>query len=305
LAPWAAAESAHRLYERLRTPARPEDERARALIDRLWPTFAEFADDKFWTHFPKNPFGRFWELYLGCALLSRELRLVRSPNKGRGPDLKIALPDGRIVWVEATAPEPGDPLALDTVPEDLFAGEDAVPSPDRRTLFRITNSTDEKTRQRKRQIAGGFLGANDVYVLAINPCQIPDANTDPNGLATRNVLYGVGGATVRFVGSGRSADVTYQKIRDVAKMKGDLVSVGLFHVSSFSWLSAVVHSIVDPWNPEKTPGSRFVIFHNPLARQPLLHGVLPSAKEIVMATTREGWQVCPCECSAHDQRAKT
>lgn len=86
-------------------------------LEALWSQYSALglADPEFLDRFPKEFPARVWEMRLACLLAGWTLRLVPSPKRGAGLDFGISLKNGRVAWVEATAPSPGDPLKPDSV----------------------------------------------------------------------------------------------------------------------------------------------------------------------------------------------
>jgi len=143
---------------------------ARNHVEELWQYFEPYADP----HFPKQIAlefqGRYWEMYLGCLALRVSLPLM--PTNGRGPDLRIALPTGRNLFIEAKAPGPG--TGQNRVPEpklinvgDFNAILEDVPV--EQVVLRITSGIEEKFRVYKRYLSSRqILRADDPYIVAIN-----------------------------------------------------------------------------------------------------------------------------------------
>ena len=55
-------------------------------IERLWSQFRQYADRQFEVEFIADLQGRFWEMYLGCALLDAGHALVPADDRpAEGP----------------------------------------------------------------------------------------------------------------------------------------------------------------------------------------------------------------------------
>jgi hypothetical protein len=75
-------------------------------VIRLWQPFFPYADSNFVEEFARNMHQRYWEMYLGCALLDLGLDL-QIQNDNAGPDHCINY-EGQKIWFEAIAPTKGD-----------------------------------------------------------------------------------------------------------------------------------------------------------------------------------------------------
>jgi hypothetical protein len=93
----------------------------REYLEELWSKFAAsgLADDDFLEKFPAECPARIWEMRLACLMLDWGPKLVPSPKRGTGLDFGIELEGKRTVWVEATAPTPGDESSPDRVSAPL------------------------------------------------------------------------------------------------------------------------------------------------------------------------------------------
>src|SRR5687767_8366967 len=88
----------------------------REYLDALWRQFQPYADANFPSSIQSDFASRYWEMYLGCALLGIGKTLApRSSRTKNGPDLLIVDGGGKL-WIEAIAPSGG-------------AGPDAVEQP--------------------------------------------------------------------------------------------------------------------------------------------------------------------------------
>jgi hypothetical protein len=70
------AQNTDRVFTRLRNDPQLREERQ--FIEALWARFEPYADHHFLNEFSYQCIPRFWEMYLGWALLERGLTLI--PN---------------------------------------------------------------------------------------------------------------------------------------------------------------------------------------------------------------------------------
>ena len=84
----------------------------------------------------------FWELFLATTITDAGYRL-RQKRQPHGPDLAFEFGDGRVVWIEATAPGPGDSAQNpDYVPELPTGIASEVPT--EKIVLRITGALAAK-----------------------------------------------------------------------------------------------------------------------------------------------------------------
>src|SRR5438093_8547992 len=85
----------------------PKLAQQRAFINALYNSqFEPFADKDFRDRFPLECVSRFWEMYVGCALVQNGFKIVERenrPSKEAGPDFCI-VQNGSHLWVEAVTP---------------------------------------------------------------------------------------------------------------------------------------------------------------------------------------------------------
>ncbi len=69
----------------------------RAIFEPLYERFAPYADSNFLTEIKTRFHERTWEMYVANIFLTNGYYLESS---NMGPDVKLVLSDGRIVWIE-------------------------------------------------------------------------------------------------------------------------------------------------------------------------------------------------------------
>lgn len=241
----------------------PHHEQSREFVESLWSLYHTFADRHFLEDARAHFLERYWEMYLGVALLNRGLQLVRSGNEG--PEFYF-VHNHRKIWVEAVAPGPG--TTSERVSEIQYGEVSLVPT--EKILLRFTNAIVEKRQKYLTALSRGIIRPSDLYLLAINSRRIPHAplgNTMP--FFVQALLPFGNLAVVIDKNTGKISDTFYQSRESVIKESGAPVSTKAFLEPQFGFVSAVLHSAVDCVNRPKLLGGDFSVLHNPLASHSL------------------------------------
>jgi hypothetical protein len=77
---------------------------AKQYVERLWRTYAPYADRHFREDARRHFHQRYWEMYLAVTLMDAGFSLIKQADEG--PEFSIEI-EGRRVWVEAIAPDGG------------------------------------------------------------------------------------------------------------------------------------------------------------------------------------------------------
>lgn len=241
----------------------PHHEQSRTFVESLWSQYHTYADRHFLEDAKAHFTERYWEMYLGVALLNHGLQLIRFGNEG--PEFYF-VHNHRKIWVEAVAPGPG--TTSDRVPEIRYGDVSRVPT--EKILLRFTNALDEKRRKYLTALSKGIIHQSDLYLLAMNSRRIPHApfgNTMP--FFVQALLPFGNLAVVIDTNTGEISDTFFQSRESVIKASGAPVSTKAFLDSQFGFVSAVLHSAVDCVNHPQLLGGDFSVLHNPLASHSL------------------------------------
>jgi hypothetical protein len=241
----------------------PRGTEHKRFVEGLWDRFRDLADTHFREDARNHFLQRFWEMYLGVALLEHGFNLKRHGDKG--PEFYAFVGESRI-WFEAIAPEPGD--GPDQVPQ--LVSDEMSEVPTEQILLRYTHALVEKRRKYVDALKQGIVSAQDYYLLAINSQGIrhaPYGNTMPHFIQ----------AFLPFGPLAVSIDTKTLEVKDsfyqyrpaVSKLSGSPVSTRTFLDEEASFCSAVLHSTVDCANHPDQLGGDFSILHNPNAQRPL------------------------------------
>lgn len=273
------------VYKHLRDWEHAEEHRA--YINEIWAQFRklDLADPDFVDKFPAECPARIWEMRLASTLASWKFKLVPSPKRGAGMDFGIVLRGGRTVWVEATAPLPGE----DGNPNQVSAPFDQVlygAELNRTTALRYLGSIEAKRKQFARARDAGLVSSEDGLIIALSGSQIPMADVEAPGEPPLVVqmLFGMGPSPFLVeLGSGQVRKGPPAIRPSFKKSSGSEVSSRLFCSPDAEEISGVLFDPLDVKNrPEargRAAGEDFILVHNPFARLPLNVGQLPNGRE--------------------------
>jgi hypothetical protein len=232
---------------------------------RMRDRYLPYADDNFGSELTIQFGSCFWEMYVGCAMLSRGFDLLRrSERPAGGPDLCI-LDAGRQVWVEAVAPRPG-------------TGADAVPAmrksgwvPEDQIVLRYRSAVEDKYRKRSKYVETGMISADDPFLVAVNGFQIShgtNAFPDEIPYAVQSVLplgrpsVTVDAETGAVLGQG------YQTRRHIQKRSGVRISTDVFLDPAYAGLTGLLFSGAKPLYVDLSAEGFLSHLHNPSAPRP-------------------------------------
>ena len=97
-------------YRNLLLRRSPVEQALAETLEIMWARYESYADPDYRSGFARDPEGRFWEMFLGIALLDGGKRLLRTDERqttGGQPDICV-LDGGQRIWFEAIAPTEGD-----------------------------------------------------------------------------------------------------------------------------------------------------------------------------------------------------
>lgn len=236
----------------------------------MWGRYADYADANFRSGFARDPEGRFWEMYIGCALLEAGKDLLprsKRPRTGGQPDLCI-LENDRRVWIEAIAPDEGDgsegPISLPGGYKRMFRG-----SPVRQIHLRISSALWKKTQRIQSYRQEGAISENDVSIVAIGAGKF---GIYAGGLRLPlpvSTVFPIGDEFVRIdLGSNEIVDQGYQQSFEILREHGNAIPRTAFLDSRFEQISGLVWSRVSIGNMDRSQRP-LTFVHNPLALEPL------------------------------------
>ena len=168
----------------------------RAALEVLWQRFQALglADPDFLERFPFEVGPRIWEMRVACTFSGWGWRLRPSPRRGQGPDFGVLLSDGRVAWVEATAP--GDAQGPEAVGAVLGRRVIVGGDVDRKIKLRYLSSIHEKRAKWKHWVETKLVSASDGFVIAISGSVVPEGHFEMDELPRiAKIAYGLGDPT--------------------------------------------------------------------------------------------------------------
>lgn len=248
----------------------------KTFLEQMWVKFAPFADRNFRSAIAQSFHSRFWEMYLGYALLISGKQL--KPVLDAGPDLcVIGLPE--LLWIEATASSAGK--GPDAVPEEQLEVTYQVPSD--AMILRLRSAIEEKFQKYKAYRDDGPLSPSQPFVIGINGRGLPSAWTEPELPRIVRAVFPFGNSYVTIdKNTMEKVDEGYTCRVEIIKLSGNPVSTTVFQDPQYAGISAILYCNSDIGNrpPEESAiGLDFSVVHNPLARNSLPYRWLPCGRE--------------------------
>lgn len=284
------------LHRRLRCPETDFHRAMRHAFEDVFSVFEPLATRQWFAEvpLPGKTLARFWEAYVGAALLDAGLQ-VGPESKGQ-PDFRVTLPTGASLWVECVTPTLGDPRQ----------SENAIippppPSPGCPTLYvlpveallaRVAQAVDGKYRCLQRWRGCGVAPDHHI-VIAVNEVRLTDAFGYGRLGYVLEAAYGIGNQVLLLDPTSNVArDGGWESRLEARKANDSTVPLGWFRSSDYAPFSAfLVGSVgphqnsqlrLSPFGEAHAPqplGSGLALLHNPLAAVPLPQGVIPCAWE--------------------------
>ena len=263
----------------------------REALDDLWTRYAPYADPDFKEAFARDPAARFWEMHLGCRLLAAGKTLLAAVDRRRDggqPDICV-LDEGRRIWIEAIAPEPGAE-GPDQVrgPKPINKGGGLVAAPVRQVQLRASSALLTKTRVIEKYLRGGTIGAEDVRLVAIGAGRFGSLVTDEPLPLAMSVVFPLGGQYMTIdSASGAVMDEGFHFAPAITR-EGRAIPRTAFldplfaNVSGLVWSRNGIGHLGQPDRP-------LTLIHNPLARQPMPQHWGVWDREFVTVPTNDSW----------------
>lgn len=245
-------------------------------LERMWVRFAPFADRNFRSAIAQSFHARFWEMYLGYALLINGKQL--KPVLNAGPDLCVlGLPEP--LWIEAIAPSAGK--GPDAVPEEQLGVTYKLPSDE--IILRLRSAIEEKFRKYETYRDNGLLSPSEPFVIAINGRGLPSAWTETDLPRIVKAVFPFGSSYVTIdKNTTERVEEGYIHRAEITKSSGSPVSTTVFQDLRYAGISAILYCNHDMFNrppKENVISLGFSIVHNLLANNPVPHRWLPCGRE--------------------------
>jgi hypothetical protein len=268
-------------YIAARRPPGPGAARSRANCEHLWRDFWPLADAQFMEDFRSQFHQRWFEMYLAVALLRTGLE-VRYPGGG-APDIQVQHKDGRVVWLEATAPTGGDPNASDSVVEPPRPGPGepgvAFHVPTEAVILRITGALGAKARQIQGYRDKKIVDPDDEVLVAVNVNGVPHGATNAESCAL-GALYGVGSQFVTLDReTGEVVESGYQHRPQLRRASGSPVDAAPFLAGTLAHIAGALVSSTNSASCPTPLGLDFMLFPNLKATPAYTARQLPLGRE--------------------------
>jgi hypothetical protein len=264
-----------KVYCAIRDEINPRCQEAKMFVEELWGKAHEYLDSDILEELPDQFHQRFWEIYLAASLLESSLNLQHSSGRD-GPDICIKADDGSKIWVEAVTASPGQ--GNDAVQEAEIGTVRSVP--DEQIKLRLLNAFAEKSKKYKRYREKNWVSTEEPYIIAINAALVPSASRELEIPRIVRSLLPFGFQVLHL--SRETLEVTgnsYEYQGGVIKISGAEIETTSFLNPEYSGISAVIYSCVDVCNYPTEISRALLLFHNPLAKNPLPLGFLKKGYE--------------------------
>lgn len=259
-------------YRNVRDLERLKD--LRAFVEDLWVEYKPLADRHFRQDAKSHFHERFWEMYLAVALMRRGYDV--RPGTGNGPDFHLLIGDSNLVYVEATAPGPGQ--GPDAVPEAQPMVARRVP--EQQIILRLRSGIEEKLKQFKKWSAEGKVNTSHPYVIALNGRRIFESRAEGLLPFIVKAVFPFGDYSVIWnTETDKITDGFYSHRDTVKKTAGAEVRTDLFESDEYREISAVLYTWCDCANHAVNLGDEFVVVHNPKAQNRIPRGFFPFGQE--------------------------
>jgi len=288
-------------------------------LEKLWKIFEPYADNNFPKEFRTTDLlGRFWEMYLGCALLEFRLNLIERKQRKiikdtYGPDLAIQMDKNKICWIEAVTTNEGTTDDKVPKPEYVQNIEDSDRKmqkfPTDEIILRLRSAIDYKWKKFQYFKESKIISQNDRCVIAINPLKIDYPCHGGDEELILKSLIGLGDYKAILVNGIITKEYyEYRPIIIKKNAKKAPVNTDIFLNDSYKEISAILYSCVSPTESSGMRSTKeilfiplptydfiyfplgydFILIHNPYAINPISKESLPNKYEILVEN--EKWR---------------
>jgi hypothetical protein len=261
----------------------------KSYIENLWKEYKPYADPNFIDGIRQDFDSRFWEMYLTCTLLDKKYP-VKKKNKSEGPDILIKNKSHRI-WMEAIAPTRGAENSPDTVPE--MKPNIANRVPDEEIALRYCSAIIDKFIKHSNYLKNGTIMPEDLYVIAINSCKIPEHSDSKFPPRIVRAVFPIGNRQFTIDEQSNTLhDNGFQSRPNINKASGFPVSTSIFLDQKFGGISGVLYSRISirSFNIEKMD-TNFIFVHNPLATNKIPEGYFPFGREFILKDVGDKYKI--------------
>jgi hypothetical protein len=254
----------------------PHCQKSKVFVNKLWEIAHCYLDPDLSDKLPNQFHQHFWELYLAASLIEVGLTLEHS-NSPDGPDICIKAIDESYIWVEAVTALAGQ--GVDAVPKVEFDGV-VADVPDDQIKLRLLNAFGKKSKKYNTYKEKSWVGLKDSYIIAINAAQVPLAHLEREIPRIVRSLLPFGNQVLHLdKETFNITDTSYEYQGKVVKASGEGPETTSFLNPELSGISAVIYSCADAFNYPTEISKSLLLFHNPLAVNPVPLGFLKKGHE--------------------------
>jgi len=143
-------------------------------------------------------------------------------------------------------------------------------TPNEQMLLRYLNSISEKQRQHASWLQKGFVAPEDAFVVALNPRRLRHEFGDTDPPRILQAAYPVGSLYIALDPHTTKVVETGHQFRGILKrQKGAEVPTGIFLLTQYAGISALLCSRIDAVNQPEGMGADFQLVENRMATAPL------------------------------------
>jgi hypothetical protein len=274
-------------YTNLREGKSAAEREIRDALEPMWEIYEAYADPDFRSGFAHDPEGRFWEMYLGCALIQAGKTLLPTAQRQRAggqPDICV-LEGERRIWIEAIAPDRGK-AGPDEVrgPRPINHGGGFEPVPVRQA----TSALWTKSRIVEHYLQTGVIDPDDVRLIAIGGGRF-GIHVPESGLPL--IMSSVFPIGAEFVTVDRDhgglIDQGFETSLAI-KRQGPEIPRTAFVCDQFSHISGIIWSRISIGNTSRNQRP-LTLVHNPCAVVPMAQFWGVWDREFVTKKEEDGW----------------
>lgn len=228
----------------------------REIFDDLYKKYHLYADKYFLNQIKFQFHQRTWEMYLGCALLEKNI-IISSNNLG--PDFLIKS-EGKKIWIECIACTKGSENSPDKVPSMIYGAAQSVP--ENEMCLRIASALKEKYLKYQNYLKQQIIKESDVFIIAINNGALQFPTYVPLIL---KCLFCVGHPRLSISIDGKTPKYDWSRQEYIKKENGSAVPMDFFIRKEHGGISGIIYCENNILNHTKILGDDVIVVSNPLA----------------------------------------
>lgn len=279
-------------YTNLREGKFAAEREIRDELESMWRVYEPYADPDFRQGFAHDPDGRFWEMYIGFALIRAGKTLLLTADRQRaGGQPDICVLDGqRRIWIEAIAPGRGN-AGPDQVrgPRPINEGGGFEPAPIRQAQLRTTSALLKKSLIIERYLQEGVIAHEDVRLIAIGGGRFGIHVAEGALPLIMSAVFPIGAEYVTINReNGQVIDQGFEASLAIER-QGSAIPRTAFICEQFSHISGVIWSRISIGNMS-LPQRPMTFVHNPFALIPMPQSWGVWDREFVTTKGEDAWE---------------